>query len=169
MPLHMLLDLSKNIYFSKSYSRKLFVVKKTQLDFQKNIFKKLFKKSKILIFEKIIFSSCFFWIPLVLGFFQWISHSTPDNSVLRELLSPGGCLGTPSASPAPPAPAGCSPSLWLPRNSQFRDLPKPCNPVSGRGYYASSDRWCHFRQRVSMTSCNSIIPNDVINLQFTRV
>ena len=60
IPLHMLLDLSKNIYFSKSYSRKLFVIKKAKLDFLKNIFKKLFKKSKILIFEKIIFL-IFFW------------------------------------------------------------------------------------------------------------
>ena len=51
-PLHMLLDLNKNIYFSKSYSRKLFVIKKTQLDFQKNIFKKLFKNNKNFDFWK---------------------------------------------------------------------------------------------------------------------
>ena len=38
----------KNIYFFKSYSRKLFVIKKTQLDFLK---KNIFKKSKILIFQ----------------------------------------------------------------------------------------------------------------------
>ena len=50
MPLHMILDLSKNIYFSKSYSRKLFATKKTQLDFQKNIFKKI-KKYNILFFR----------------------------------------------------------------------------------------------------------------------
>ena len=57
MPLHVLLDLSKNIYFSKSYSRKLFVIKKTQLDFHKNIFKK--KTLKKMIFQKNIFR--FFW------------------------------------------------------------------------------------------------------------
>ena len=51
IPLHMLLDLSKNIHFPKSYSRKLFVTKKTQVDFQKIIFKKLFKKSKCLGFR----------------------------------------------------------------------------------------------------------------------
>ena len=46
--------------------------------------------------------------------------STPSNSVLRELLNPGGCLGTPSASPP-----DRSPSFWLPRNSQFIDLSEP--------------------------------------------
>ena len=55
-PLHMLLDLSKNIYFSKSYSRKLFVVKKTQLDFQKKIFSKKIKNNQNFDFSKITFS-----------------------------------------------------------------------------------------------------------------
>ena len=64
----------------------------------------------------------FIWIPLVLRFFQRFFYSTPSNSVLRELLNPGDCLGTPPASPAPPPPAGRSPSFWLPRNPQFRDL-----------------------------------------------
>ena len=63
-------------------------------------------------------SSCF-------EIFPTIFHSTPSNSVLRELLNPGGCLGTPPAPPPPPAPAGCSPSFWLPRNPQFCDLSEP--------------------------------------------
>ena len=42
--------------------------------------------------------------------------------MLRELLDPGGCLGTPPAPPAPPAPARRPPAFWLPRNPQFRDL-----------------------------------------------
>ena len=42
----MLLDLDKNIYFSKSYSRKLFVIKKTQLDFFEKYFQKTFQQKK---------------------------------------------------------------------------------------------------------------------------
>ena len=53
MPLHMLLDLNKNIYFSKSYSRKLFVVVFQQLDFQKIFFRKNnFEKWQFLIFRE---------------------------------------------------------------------------------------------------------------------
>ena len=59
MPLHMLLDLNKNIYFSKSYSRKLFVVKKTQLDFLKNKNQKTFQKIQISIFKKSLFFDVF--------------------------------------------------------------------------------------------------------------
>ena len=60
MPLHMLLDLNKNIYFSKSYSRKLFVVKKTQLVFLKKIFSKNFSKNpKFRFLKKSRFR--FFW------------------------------------------------------------------------------------------------------------
>ena len=55
-------------------------------------------------------------------FFQRFFHSTPSNSVLRELQNPEGCLGTPSVPPAPPAPARRPPAFWLPRNPQFRDL-----------------------------------------------
>ena len=52
MPLHMLLDLSKNIYFSKSYSRKLFVIKKTQLDFLKIFWKNFWNFRFSLTFQQ---------------------------------------------------------------------------------------------------------------------
>ena len=101
---------------------------KITVKFLRNVFWKYFSRWKRFR-EKIHIGNsegkpkfCKFWIPLVLRFFQWFFHSTPSNSVLRELLNPGGCLGTPPAPPPPPAPAGCSPLVWLPRNPQFCDL-----------------------------------------------
>ena len=41
--------------------------------------------------------------------------------MLRELLNPGGCLGTPSASPPPPAPACAAAAGTRPRDTALRD------------------------------------------------
>ena len=62
MPVHMLLDLYKNIYFSKSYSRKLFVTEKIFPKKIENIFQKHFRKItflKKIDFSKIMFSKFF--------------------------------------------------------------------------------------------------------------
>ena len=55
-PLDMLLDLNKNIYFRKVIAENFLWSKKLNSIFRKNIFKKLFKKSKIATFEKVVFS-----------------------------------------------------------------------------------------------------------------
>ena len=108
-----------------------------------------------------LFDRFFFWIPLVLGFFQWISHSTPSNSVLRQLLQSGVCLGTPSVLSPSPQRSLRPVSFWLTRNSQFRDLSKPvirCPgavttlPVTGDVTLDNGYRWRHVTRSFRMTS-----------------
>ena len=146
---------SKNIIFfwSKKFSKKV-------CDFQKIFF---WNSKK---FEN------FHWIPLVLRFFQRFFHSTPSNSVLRELLNPGGCLGTPSASPLPPPLAGRSPAFWLPRNSQFRDLSQrgiECPDVSvmlhvtGDVTLDSGSQWRHATWSFLMTSYRQLPTRSCVN------
>ena len=85
----MLLDLNKNIYFSKSYSRKLFVVKKLNSIFRKNIFQKTFFQTEKFEEKKFSKNRHFDLKKQVsnLGFQEVISYSFVDPNKM-SLLDP---------------------------------------------------------------------------------